>query len=120
MTRAVGTAAGSQLGTLAAALRQAVGDAVAQEAQAIRDEARSRCPQDARTLRESIRAEVTMAGDTAEAVIGSGLPYAAAVELGTLAAASKPYLAPACEARRGGIMERLQTAIQQALEGNRA
>ncbi|HPJ01776.1 MAG TPA: HK97 gp10 family phage protein [Candidatus Limiplasma sp.] len=120
MTRADGAAAGSQLGTLAAALRRAVGDAVAEEAQALRDEARSRCPQDAGTLRESIRAEVTMAGDTAEAVIGSGLPYAAALELGTLAAPPKPYLAPAYEARRGGIAGRIQAEIQQALEENRA
>ena len=44
MIRADGAAAGSKLGTLAAALRRAVGDAVAQEAQALRDEARSRCP----------------------------------------------------------------------------
>ena len=119
MTRAGGAAARETLDALAAALRRAVGDAVEREALALGDEAKRRCPADAGTLRESIRARVRIAGDTAEAVIGSDLPYAAKAELGALSTPPEPYLAPALDARRSAIGERIGQAVRGVLEGNK-
>lgn len=120
MIRADGAAAADQaLDALAAALGRAVGDAVETGALALRDEAKRRCPAESHALRESIRAKVSVSGDAAEAVIGSGLPYAVMAEFGTLTAPPRPYLAPALDARRSGITEQIKTGVRGALEGRK-
>ncbi len=117
MIRATGAAAGETLYALAAALPRAAGKAVEAEALALRNEAKRRCPANDGALRESISAVVNVSGEGADAVVGSALPYAANVELGTLQTPPAPYLAPALDARRQAIAGHIQQAVRDALEG---
>lgn len=118
MIRPVGAAAaGEQLQEIAEAMRQNLAAALEEQAKALQAEARRRCPAQTGRLQSSIRASVSARGDRVTAEVGSGLPYAAAAELGAPGRPPAPYLAPALRARSGEIMKHVQQAVRRALEG---
>ena len=112
-------AAGEQLEMIADAIRQNLAAAVTAETEALKAEAKRRCPVKTGALRDSIRASVRIQGEQAEAFVGSGLPYAGPVELGTLQALPAPFLAPALAARKPALTEQMKRAVRRALEGER-
>jgi HK97 gp10 family phage protein len=119
MIRPEGAAAVSErLTELAEAIRRNLTAAIKSEAESLQAEAKRRCPVDTGALRDSIRADVFARDADVEAAVGSGLDYAPAVELGTLARPPKPYLAPALRARRAALIERCKRAVRYALGGN--
>lgn len=111
-------AAGEQLETIAQALRDHLAAALEEQALALQAEARRRCPVQTGRLKNSIRARVNAQGETLWAEVGSSLPYAAAVELGTPGRPPAPYLQPAFNARAGETMEQIKRAVHGALEGD--
>lgn len=63
--------------------------------------AKYRCPVDTGNLRRSIAAQPpTMQGDTAVALVGTNVEYAAYVEFGTRKMNAQPFMGPALEAAR--------------------
>ncbi len=117
MIRPEGAAAVSEgLADIANAVRHNLTAALVLEAEALQTEAKRRCPVDTGTLRDSIHAAVQARGEGAQATIGSGLEYAAAVELGTLKRLPRPYLAPAFRARRSALIGRVRQAVRHALK----
>ncbi len=120
MIRVQGAAAAvRQLEELADAITNGTAAAITAEAELLQAEAKRRCPMKTGALRESLRAQVLVRGAQTEATVGSVLPYAAAVELGTPGTPPQPYLAPALRARASAVTEHLKRVVQDATGENR-
>lgn len=70
-------------------------DSVEAVAQRVTADAKAHAPVDTGALRDSIQYELAGSGPDVSARVGSDLPYAAHVELGTSTQAPQPYLRPA-------------------------
>lgn len=118
MIRAEGAAAACErLGGIAEAIPRELAAAVRMETDALEAEAKRRCPVITGRLRNSIRSSVRESEAGAEAIVGSGLDYAAAVELGTPNQPPRPFLAPALRARGDALPESVRQAVRRALKG---
>ena len=118
MIRARGAAAAvEQLDAIADAITGSMAAAMAQEAGMLAEEAKRRCPVETGMLRDSIHTHEQVQGARAAFAVGSDLPYAAGVELGTLGHSPQPYLAPALRAREAGLTGHMERIVHDAVRG---
>lgn len=118
MIRAEGAAAvARRLSDIAEAIPRSVTAALNTEAEALRAEAKRRCPVQTGALKQSIHADVTAKDTEASATVGSDLPYAAVVELGTVGRPPQAYLEPALRARKSTLTKHIQQAVAGAAKG---
>jgi HK97 gp10 family phage protein len=94
-----------------------VASAIEEAAALVEARAKELCPVETGRLRDSIRGAVTeMAADVLRAEVGTDVPYAAAVELGTRRAAAQPFLFPALEACGEDVRRLIETAVRRAMD----
>ena len=94
-----------------------VASAIEEAAALVEARAKELCPVRTGRLRDSIRAEVTeIAGDVLRAEVGTDVPYAAAVEMGTRRSAAQPFLFPALEACGEDVRRLIETAVRRAMD----
>jgi len=70
-------------------------------AQAVETEAKSLAPVRTGKLRDSITHRLERDGDELAAIVGSPVPYASVVEMGTVHASAQPFLTPAATSITG-------------------
>ena len=81
----------------------------------IRSTAQRLAPVDTTRLRDSIEHEVEqLASHRLETIVGTNVEYAPYQEMGTSMMAANPYLRPAFEAEKDWIIDRIETAVDQA------
>ena len=106
-----------QLERLGEALREELVAVAEDIALRIEADAKKNSPVDTGTLRASISSVVEdLAGHTVKAVIGSNVEYAPYQELGTSKMSAQPFLRPAIESNRRFIVERVEEAVENAVD----
>ena len=102
---------------LQARIEAELASAIEEAAGLVEARAKDLCPVRTGRLRDSIRAAVAeIAGDVLRAEVGTDVPYAAAVEMGTRRAAAQPFLLPALEACREEVQRIVRAAVRRVIE----
>ena len=90
----------NQLAKLLDSPQGAVARDITMRAQRVLNRARSLCPVDTGNLRGSLTYEIARDGTDITARVGTNVPYAVHVEMGTKHMAAQPFLRPALDAAR--------------------
>jgi HK97 gp10 family phage protein len=102
----------SKLGRLADAGEKAIKEAVSRGGDAVRDAAKANAPVDTGELRDSIESIVSSDGLSVE--VGTDVPHGVFVELGTSRMAAQPFLFPAFEREKAGILKDMAKSVNAA------
>ena len=102
----------AKLGKLGPAAEEAMKEALSRGGDTLRDAAKANAPVKTGKLRDSIESAVSDGGRSA--TIGTDVPYGAAVELGTANMDAQPYLFPAFESEKAGILKDMAATVDKA------
>ncbi|MGH3599811.1 MAG: HK97-gp10 family putative phage morphogenesis protein [Pseudonocardiaceae bacterium] len=106
-----------KLAALRGKVAQGAADGLVESAQAIRTGARRLVPVDSGKLRDGVVIRYRNQGKTAEiGIVDDDVYYGQFIEFGTSSIHAQPFLAPAAEAERRRVPDRVKTAVVKRIK----